>query len=64
MKPKPKRQICKAEADFSEKLEEIFSKIKTGTPLTVTNKTRLKLWIEELMIIEIAKATRGMRLSD
>lgn len=38
-----------ANKKVSKGLDDIFSRIKTGTPLTVTNKFRLILWIEELI---------------
>ena len=34
----------------SEIADEIVSRIKTGEPFTVTNKTRMKLWIEEALL--------------
>lgn len=34
----------------SQIANEIVSRIKTGEPFTVTNKARMKLWIEEALL--------------
>jgi len=34
--------------NLEDRISQILSRIKTGTPLTVTNKARLKIWIKAL----------------
>lgn len=38
----------------TDPIRSILSRIKTGTPLTVTNKERLAIWIGELIELERA----------
>ncbi|TDI97009.1 MAG: hypothetical protein E2O29_01880 [Deltaproteobacteria bacterium] len=51
---------------MNNKILDVINRIKTGTPLTVTNKYRLALWLSELsdkkVSVNIVEYTEKIRL--
>jgi hypothetical protein len=47
MLPQKRRHVRRPEMPT---LDEILARIPTGAPFTVTNKARLKIWLEEYLL--------------